>query len=410
MPKDSTKTDQFIPSWLNDEFLETALKSDDVCGDLKVTSSNIVRATAAGDNYLSLIYRATVQITTRGQSENRSLIVKCQPEGANLKEITKEYKLFDLETKMLKDVLPAMHKLLREANINFTPFSAKCLYSHCSPSLQVIVLEDLKEFGFEMAERTAGLDQDHCMLVMKKLAQFHAASLALKEKNPELLETFLDPCSKNMITEFGKYVQQFILGLCDEIEEKCEELKKYTGRIRKIGETVVQRLVEGRVGKMDEFSVLTHGDSWLNNMMFCYSTEDRQLLDMRMVDYQMCIWTSPAVDLLYFLNSSPAMDLLVDQEMFIEEYHRVLGETLSALGYQHLHITLDHLNQLIESRGFYGTLSVFGIRNAVLVDDESYVSADDGLRNDQIKCKYSKLFIESMKIQVPLMERRGWLV
>ncbi|KAJ9581049.1 hypothetical protein L9F63_023773, partial [Diploptera punctata] len=69
-----------IPSWLNIEFLENVLKHEDLEGDLKVTSFDIERATSAGDNYMSTIYRATVHTTKRGNSESKSLIIKCQPQ------------------------------------------------------------------------------------------------------------------------------------------------------------------------------------------------------------------------------------------------------------------------------------------------------------------------------------------
>lgn len=33
-----------------------------------------------------------------------------------------------------------------------------------------------------MADRTAGIDEAHCKLVLNKLGKFHAASMALEEK------------------------------------------------------------------------------------------------------------------------------------------------------------------------------------------------------------------------------------
>ncbi|KAJ9581051.1 hypothetical protein L9F63_023775 [Diploptera punctata] len=411
MSKEPTETEHDIPSWLNDAFLETALKSEDVHGDLKVTSCKIVRATSPGDNYLSLIYRATVQTTTRGRSESRSLIIKCQPQEGFLKEMTNKYRFFELEAEMLKDVLPAMHKLLEEANIeNFSPFCAKHLYSRFGPPAQVIVLEDLKESGFQMAERTAGLDREHCMIVMNKIAQFHAASLVLKQRNPQLLEAFLNPCTNDMLVNEFDFFESYMSDLCDEINTRCEYLKEYIGKIRMIGERGAKRFTEGKSRREGEFCVLAHADLWVNNMMFRYVKESRQLTDMRFVDYQLSLWTSPTVDLLYFLNSSPAMDLLEDQTEFIERYHRVLGETLCALGYQHLHITLEHLNELLESRGYFGMLSVFSIRNVVLSDDESRINLDDLSPEGKKKFKFGKMYLESLKLQIPLLEERGWLV
>lgn len=41
-----------------------------------------------------------------------------------------------------------------------------------------------------MADRCNGLDEDHCKLVLKKLARFHAASYALAEQDPKSMEQY----------------------------------------------------------------------------------------------------------------------------------------------------------------------------------------------------------------------------
>ena len=197
--------------------------------------------------------------------------------------MVKKYRLFELETKMIKDVLPEVHKLLQESKIeNFSPFSAKFLYSHFGSPYHVIVLEDLKESGFEMAERTEGLDLPHCMMVMRKIALFHAASLVLREKHPELLEDFYDPLSQDMFpNEFREFLKSFLNALCDEIDEKHQDLQKYSGRLREIGDCAIGMWAKGRARDKKEYCVLAHGDVWLNNFMFQYSKNDRQLIDIR---------------------------------------------------------------------------------------------------------------------------------
>lgn len=41
------------------------------------------------------------------------------------------------------------------------------------------MFEDLAEKGFVMASRELGLNEEHCQLVMERLAEFHATSMAL---------------------------------------------------------------------------------------------------------------------------------------------------------------------------------------------------------------------------------------
>ena len=74
------------PDWINNEFLEKALNSQEECS-LKVVSSVITKATAPGDNYGSDIYRAIVQISKNGLREKKSLILKAELTNTELKKV-----------------------------------------------------------------------------------------------------------------------------------------------------------------------------------------------------------------------------------------------------------------------------------------------------------------------------------
>jgi hypothetical protein len=76
-----------VPNWLNSSFLETALRSGGYGPSVTVTSSEIGRATGAGDNYLSDVYRAKLQVTLEGRRLTVSLIVKAQPAEGEAAEV-----------------------------------------------------------------------------------------------------------------------------------------------------------------------------------------------------------------------------------------------------------------------------------------------------------------------------------
>jgi len=52
------------------------------------------------------------------------------------------------------------------------------------------VLEDLCAEGFKMAERRQCLDLEHCLLIMRLLAKFHAASAVLHEEDPQSMSIY----------------------------------------------------------------------------------------------------------------------------------------------------------------------------------------------------------------------------
>lgn len=85
--------------------------------------------------------------------------------------------IFDTEMSMLTNTLDKMNKLL-EPDVRL---SARGLYVQKENPI-LLVMEDLAPLGFRMADRHAGLDLDHCMLAIQRIAKYHAASVALCEK------------------------------------------------------------------------------------------------------------------------------------------------------------------------------------------------------------------------------------
>ena len=52
------------------------------------------------------------------------------------------------------------------------------------------MLEDLCAEGFKMADRRQGLDLAHCLLIMRQVAMFHAASVVLHDKDPQSMAIY----------------------------------------------------------------------------------------------------------------------------------------------------------------------------------------------------------------------------
>jgi len=72
--------DANVPNWLNYSFFETALRSAGYGPNVTVSSCEIGRATAAGENYACDITRAKLQLRANGGRSTFSLIVKSLPE------------------------------------------------------------------------------------------------------------------------------------------------------------------------------------------------------------------------------------------------------------------------------------------------------------------------------------------
>ena len=70
--------------WINNTFLEKVLTSSQADECIKVTSYEIARATALGDNFASDMYRVSVQYQRGRQQETISLIVKAEPSNEEI--------------------------------------------------------------------------------------------------------------------------------------------------------------------------------------------------------------------------------------------------------------------------------------------------------------------------------------
>lgn len=103
------------------------------------------------------------------------------------------------------------------------------------------------------------------------------------------------------------------------------------------------------------FVCLSHGDIWLNNMMF-----QEEPLDVIMYDYQGSSWASPTNDLLYFIISSVSdEDKVTHFDNFIEYYHLELCKALKELAYDQHIPTLSELFIDIMEKGQFGKMRTY---------------------------------------------------
>lgn len=99
------------------------------------------------------------------------------------------------------------------------------------------------------------------------------------------------------------------------------------------------------------FAVLNHGDLWVNNLMM-------SLDDVIFIDFQMQVWTSPSIDLFYFLITSVEDGIKVKHfDEFLQFYHHELTASLVKLNCGQMVPSLIELYDDILEKGSYGKLS-----------------------------------------------------
>jgi hypothetical protein len=193
--------------------------------------------------------------------------------------------MFERESGAFMTIMPAVYRLLdNKSPGEFQHFTASCLHCHSGTPASALVLADLKEQGFRMADRNVGLDMQHCLLVMKAIAQSHAASAVLHLKNPEIFKPFSESivCERQR-TALRQVFESNLKSLAKEVEKWPIFNDRFAWKLHRVADKAVDILIKLLERDDDDFNVFVHGDFRTSNMMFRYSDDTNEVTDVRYV-------------------------------------------------------------------------------------------------------------------------------
>ncbi|CAG9830316.1 unnamed protein product [Diabrotica balteata] len=179
------------------------------------------------------------------------------------------------------------------------------------------------------------MNPGHIKAVLIEYAKFHAISLAMKQKNPELFKALAETNLDNPMEKlFGgnkeneaKFKSFFTATLSmgykavkDDIA-LTESLKQYEG-------IAFENIYKSR--KPEYNLVVTHGDCWCNNFMFKYQDpkDKTEPQSLRVIDWQASSFGSPCGDLAYFFVANASEEVLDDLQTYLHIYHDKLSSQL----------------------------------------------------------------------------------
>ena len=180
-------------------------------------------------------------------------------------------------------IMPTAYRLLdNKSSGKFQPCTARCLYYHPVSPAPAIVLDDLTEQGFRLADRTVGLDMQHCLLVMKAIAQSHAASAVLHFKEPQIFKPIMESifCAYQCKTIEIIY-QNNLKSLAMEVEKWPLFNDLFASKLHRAADKSVRFLIKFLRTDNDDFNNLVHGNLWVNNIMFRYSDVTDEVVAVR---------------------------------------------------------------------------------------------------------------------------------
>lgn len=354
-----------IPKWLDQNFLLKHLRKYFSDPKLSIRCFSIKLATAKGENYASSIYRVSVQMLN-GQKNIRNLnvIIKTALAGVFAFDTLSECDVYDKEIDFYKRIAPQIRTLLQQLNENRQLLAES--YGICVTN-KVILFEDLTIKGYCLSPIQRGVDLSIAKMILQKAATLHACGAILQYKQPDFYANFKHGLISRATDKLNNYyLTQFDAAV--EVIAKWPDFAAITEKLNGLRDNLMEKGRRAFDANPKHFNTMIHGDMWTNNLMIKYANNNNSknnggesdqsaVENIVYLDFQFSCWTSPAIDLHYFLNTS-LQETLRDNHIneLIEFYHGHLANYLKRLNYLGHIPTLDEFQKQFLEKSFYGLL------------------------------------------------------
>ncbi|XP_050084734.1 uncharacterized protein LOC126570787 [Anopheles aquasalis] len=316
------------PSWLDDAFFLNILRKFENDSAIELRANCVLRpGTKAGDHFASVMYRTQVQYQmANGVEKSIDLIMKIKPALEGLKKElldSDDDDFFGKEMRMYGTILPQMAQLL--AGIGEDYEYPRLVYA-CKEPHTIIVLEDISAGGWTMKGLVKSYEE--LQPTIRNIAKFHAASVAIEQMNSSFKSAF-----KCTILETFRTMQQmtdacfisFIHFVRDTLN-----LPDFVEPLQRFQQQLYDRLASVYEPSSSCTGVLIHGDFHFKNLL--HQQRADRIVDTVFVDYQMCCWSSPVVDLFYLIYLIPEQTVKdTHRDEIVHYYHQTLSDMLARL-------------------------------------------------------------------------------
>lgn len=281
------------------------------------------------------------------------MIVKLMKGDESFRRKSKAFLQSTNEVSLYKSIIPYFLQFC-SANGCSDVWIAKVYFADCSvyQSLgkdkeTILALEDLNSVGFRMSQSRIDLDAKHLELMARKIASFHAVTLAMKIKNDLKLQILVDgliPFNFKSETYGDLEAYKHLCPLSFERvfnyvskTPKHQKDEKFLKNLENMKPKIFGdflELMENFLRIDHNFAVILHGDYYRNNVMFKYEKNGSEdvPVDLRMFDFQEIRFASIAIDLSIFMFMHVHADLKpVIWDQLLEIYHETLILSLTSM-------------------------------------------------------------------------------
>ena len=342
---------------------------------------------ANGNSPFTVLKKADVELLVGGKKKMYSVVIKVLPTD-DCERHTSRRKFSDLlkfskEVQVYCQALRCMvsYDEKRYSSACIEPPVPKCYLGQLDAQNDVLVLEDLGQSGYRkfcgnLASNTRYLsDMDHCRVVLRRLAHFHAFStLIQRDADETLLDLFPFAVDASVFreqfqsrvaivkAELVRYLvcnKGMVSGDADEAADKVERQLQ----------DLFWKLVELRAQPHNmRMCVLAHGSLDLRNIVFQYDETSGRPISAKFLDFSTMTVSSPIIDISYFLHSSVLPEVAAHHHSsLLTVYHRAHLEAIKSFGMHGFEMELDDLLTEYHAKQDYGAMMACLLKPALYV-------------------------------------------
>ncbi|XP_044016775.1 uncharacterized protein LOC122858132 [Aphidius gifuensis] len=286
--------------------------------DFEIIKKDWKYLTDPGENFGSLIFAIKLEIMKNNKNEILHIVAKLPPPSLYLIKLFNSPFSFKKELVFYRDLTPAFIQLQIDNGIKNPEdswigpkyYGGRCgLVDDVFDTQASIVLENLNYSGFKMIDRLTGLTKLQTEYAVKKLAKLHALAIAMREQKPKIFNNLVLPALENVANEHAKECLMDMIKKSVMDLGNINEAKPYMDKVQWTIDNAPK--IEEKMVHDKKWYTFVHNDFWVNNMMFKFGNND-EILDMKIIDFQLGFYDYGVKDLIFFLMSSPNWEITGD--------------------------------------------------------------------------------------------------
>lgn len=377
----------------------------------KILTYQINPLTAAGDNYGSIMLKLDITVQTPDGKKELKTVAKLIPPNDFIQEIFNTQVTYRNEVALYKTIVPTLRAFQIEFGVEkVIDFTAKYLGSRLNLAEDstakvdgdaVLLLENLQIGGFGNGDRTLGFDLKTTKLILSTLAEFHAVPIALKMHKPDVFDEKIKPHLDTWYIkkEFVDMTKDRIKALFPTIPDISSCLEKALKYMEKVLEPPELR---------EPWCTIVHNDFWVNNIMI---QKSNSLSSIKIVDFQVCDYSSLARDIIFFLFTSVQNQIIEKHyDDLIREYYQTLIDILQQLKCDISRFTFENFEKEL---AYEARNSQFGhimcMLTPIFATKEEVKPLDEFTEVPVDHQPPSKNFVEKLTLVVEQFHQKNWL-